>query len=146
MIVVRKLLGKLASNETRPVETVPMGWEARLRSRQRVRTSRGAELGISLPTGQAMHEGDVLYEDDQRVVVVATVPEDVLVLYPESRVEMGRVAFQVGNRHAPVQVEERRILTPYDHVLEEYFRNLGVRCERTKEPFTHDFGTYHHHH
>ncbi len=146
MIVVRKLLGKVAPDETRRVETVPMGWEARLRSRQRVRTSRGAELGISLPTGQAMHEGDVLYEDDQRVVVVATVPEDVLVLYPESRVEMGRVAFQVGNRHAPVQVEERRILTPYDHVLEEYFRNLGVRCERAKEPFTHDFGTYHHHH
>lgn len=146
MIVVRKLRGKLAADETRRVETVPMGWEARLRSRQRVRTSRGAELGISLPTGQAMHEGDVLYEDDERVVVVATVPEDVLVLYPESRVEMGRVAFQVGNRHAPVQVEEQRILTPYDHVLEEYFRNLDVRCERAKEPFTHDFGTYHHHH
>lgn len=146
MIVVDRIVGKLSDGETRRVERVPMGWEDRLRSRQRATTDHGTELGIGLPTGQAMHEGDVLHEDDERVVVVATVPEDVLVLRPGSSVEMGRVAFQVGNRHAPIQVKEDRILTPYDHVVEEYFRKMGVRCERAKEPFTHDFGAYHHHH
>ena len=146
MIVVEELIGKLAEDEPRRVERVALGWEDRLRSRQRVKSDAGTEIGIALPTGQALAEGDVLFEDGERVVAVSTVPEDVLVLYADSAEELARIAYQVGNRHAPVAVEKERVLTPYDGVIEEYFKKLGVRCGRTIEPFTHGFGAFHSHH
>lgn len=142
MILVEEIRGRLSADERRRVERVSLGWEDRLRSRQRVRSDAGTELGVALPTGRPLREGDILFEDDARVVVVSAVAEDVLVLYPESEVEMGRLCYQVGNRHAPICVEEGRILTPYDHVLEEYFSRLGARCERVRAPFTHDFGAF----
>ena len=146
MILVEEIRGRLSSDESRRVERVALGWEDRLRSRQRVRTDSGAEIGVKLPTGQPLREGDILFEDEERVVVVAAIPEDVLVLYAESETEMGRLCYQVGNRHAPICVQDGRVLTPYDSVLEAYFVKMGVRCEKTKEPFTHDFGAFHSHH
>ncbi|MDP7166488.1 MAG: urease accessory protein UreE [Nitrospinota bacterium] len=146
MIVVEELIGKLAEDEPRRVERVALGWEDRLRNRQRVKSDAGTEFGIALPTGQALAEGDVLFEDGERVVAVSTIPEDVLVLYANSAEELARIAYQVGNRHAPVAVEKERVLTPYDSVIEEYFKKLGVRCGRATEPFTHGFGAFHSHH
>ena len=146
MIVVEELIGKLAEDEPRRVERVALGWEDRLRSRQRVKSDAGTEFGIALPTGQALAEGDVLFEDGERVVAVSTIPEDVLVLYANSAEELARIAYQVGNRHAPVAVEKERVLTPYDSVIEEYFKKLGVRRGRATEPFTHGFGAFHSHH
>jgi len=146
MIVVEKLVGKLAGDEARRVERVALGWEDRLRSRQRVTSDAGTEIGIALPTGQALTEGDILFEDADRVVTVGAIPEDVLVLYADSAEELARVAYQVGNRHAPVSIEKDRVITPYDNVLEEYFQKMDVRTERVIEIFTHDFGVHHCHH
>ncbi len=146
MILVEEIRGRLCADEQRRVERVALGWEDRLRSRQRVRTDTGTELGVKLPTGQPLKENDILFEDEERVVVVAAIPEDVLVLYAESGTDMGRLCYQVGNRHAPICVQDGRVLTPYDSVLEAYFAKMGVRCEKTKEPFTHDFGAFHSHH
>ena len=146
MILVEEIRGRLCADEQRRVERVALGWEDRLRSRQRVCSDSGTELGVKLPTGQPLKEGDVLFEDEERVVVVAAIPEDVLVLYADSSLDMGRLCYQVGNRHAPICVQDGRVLTPYDSVLEAYFAIMGVRCEKTKEPFTHDFGAFHSHH
>ena len=68
MIVVEALVGRLAEKEPRRVERVALGWEDRLRSRQRVKSDAGTEIGIALPTGQALAEGDILFEDGERVV------------------------------------------------------------------------------
>ena len=146
MILVEEIRGRLGADETRRVERVALGWEDRLRSRQRVCSDSGTEIGVKLPTGQPLKENDILYEDEERVVAVAAIPEDVLVLYADSPLDMGRLCYQVGNRHAPICVQNGRVLTPYDSVLEAYFVKMGVRCEKVKEPFTHDFGAFHSHH
>ena len=146
MILVEEIRGRLSPDESRRVEHVALGWEDRLRSRQRVRSDSGTELGVKLPTGQPLREDDILFEDELRVVAVAAIPEDVLVLHAESEREMGRLCYQVGNRHAPICVQDGRVLTPYDSVLEAYFVKMGVRCEKATEPFTHDFGAFHSHH
>ncbi len=146
MILVEGIRGRLCADERRRVEHVALGWEDRLRSRQRLRSDSGTELGVALQTGQPLREGDILFEDEERVVAVVAIPEDMLVLHPESPVEMGRLCYQVGNRHAPICVRDGRVLTPYDSVLEAYFVKMGVRCEKTKEPFTHDFGAFHSRH
>ena len=145
MILVEEIRGRLCADESRRIERVVLGWEDRLRSRQRVRSDSGTELGVALPTGQPLGEGDILFEDEERVVVVAAIPEYVLILYADSPLAMGRLCYQVGNRHAPISVQAECVLTPYDSALEAYFVKMGVRCEKAKLPFTHDFGAFHSH-
>ena len=137
MIIVEKISGKLAEGESRRVERVALGWEDRLRSRQRVTSDGGSELGIALPTGRHLHQDDILYEDGERVIAVAAIPEPVLALYPESEAEMGRLAYQIGNRHAPISVQEGRLLTPYDKVLADYFEEHpgDLNLHRGDAPF-----------
>ncbi|MFL2932360.1 MAG: urease accessory protein UreE [bacterium] len=145
MNIIETISGQLKDRETREIQKIPLGWEERTKSRQKVRTENGEEFAIALTTGQTLKVGDILLEDRDRVVVIDAIKEDVLVLHPNSAEEMAKIAFQIGNRHAPIQIEKDRILTPYDRLMEDFLKKLHFDCEVSVETFTHDFSTYHHH-
>ena len=145
MQIIEIISGKLTKDETRDIHKVPLGWEDRTKSRQKVKTEQGEEFAIALSTGQSLNIGDILFEDKERIIVIDSIKENVLVVYPSSPQEMAKIAFQIGNRHAPIQIEEDRILTPYDRLMEDFLKKLHFHCEVTTDTFTHDFSTYHHH-
>src|SRR5438874_9405193 len=76
--------------------------EERRWGRRRVKTEKGRELALALPTGSLLAPGDVLYVGSDYYVVIDAAVEAVLVVSPRSRDEMVRVAFEVGNRHFTV--------------------------------------------
>ena len=39
--------------------------------------------------------------------------------------EMGRLCFELGNRHLSLKVENDRVLVPYDHPTMEYTKKIG---------------------
>ncbi|MED5579268.1 MAG: urease accessory protein UreE [Nitrospinota bacterium] len=145
MQIIETISGHLTKGETRDIHKVALGWEDRTKSRQKVKTEQGEEFAIALSTGQTLNIGDILLEDKGRVVVIDSIKEDVLVVYASSPEEMAKIAFQIGNRHAPIQIEKDRILTPYDRLMEDFLKKQHFHCEVAVETFTHDFSTYHHH-
>ncbi|MBI4638904.1 MAG: urease accessory protein UreE [Candidatus Rokubacteria bacterium] len=109
--------------------------EERRWGRRRVRTRRGRELQLALPTGSVLVPGELLYVGPDWYVVVEAAPEPVLALTPRSREESLRVAFEVGNRHFTLALDGERLLVPDDPAMEQLLARLGVAFERMEAVF-----------
>lgn len=117
------------------VDTVALTWEQRQKSRQKLRTLRGTEVALALPTGSRLQAGDLL-PTAEGWITVTLAPEEVLLIRPRSLRESAFVAYQIGNRHLPLEIVEDGLKTLYEPVLEAYLGQQGVPVERTQLPFT----------
>jgi urease accessory protein len=109
--------------------------EERRWGRRRVKTNKGRELALALPTGSALTPGQVLYVGPDYYVVIEAAEEAVLVVTPRSRDEAIRVAFEVGNRHFSVSIDGDRLLVPDDIAMEQLLGRLGVPWKRDRAVF-----------
>ena len=64
--------------------------------------------------GEYLHEGDVLYADEERVLVVELLPCELTEIEVHSMKEMGHLCFELGNRHLSLAIEDDRVTVPYD--------------------------------
>jgi len=97
---------------------------------QRVETDHGREIGIRLKDQQDLMAGDVLYMDEQNVIVIDVKSDDLLAIRPRSLEEMGMIAHQLGNRHLPAQFEKDEMLVQYDYLVEELLQELQIPFQR----------------
>ena len=56
--------------------------------------------------------------------------------------EMIRLAWHLGNRHLPAELQEARILIREDHVIEQMLRGLGAQIQKVRAPFNPEGGAY----
>lgn len=114
----------------------------------RKRTASGQEMKVSLPRGSILRPGDVLFADEDTIVVVRVEPEWVLVVRPVTFEQIAETAHQLGNRHLPIQVYETEIIAEYHPLLEKLFQGLEIPCARERRtlerPFLHVFAPHIH--
>lgn len=119
------------------------------KSRQRVTTVAGADIGISLDRGQTLRHGDVLQGDGLgRLVVVEQIPEMVATLRlvvtdldggghdkTDHRLPV-LVGHIIGNRHRPISIKENgaSIVFPIQDntEIETFERLLAVAAGRVE--------------
>ncbi len=89
------------------------------RTRLRKTGERGSDIVLDLPAGTQLHDGDVVWLTDERMVVVAQQPERVAIVHlsedesPEDQVETAlRVGHALGNLHRPIQAHHRECTLP----------------------------------
>ena len=82
----------------------------------------GNEIGIRLKQPIDLQYGDILYQDDNNMIVVDVNSEDLLVIKPRNIQEMGDIAHQLGNRHLPAQFTETEMLVQYDYLVEDLLK------------------------
>lgn len=97
---------------------------------QRVITDHGREIGICLKQQKDLLPGDILYMDEHDIVVLNVIPDDLLVIRPNSLQQMGDVAHKIGNRHIPAQFEGGEMLVQYDYLVEELLKELRIPYSR----------------
>lgn len=108
---------------------------------QRVVTDHGREIGIRLTEPKDLSAGDILYMDEQDIIVVDVVPDDLLVIRPTSLQQMGEVAHRIGNRHLPAQFEGDTMLVQYDYLIEDLLKEASIpysrESKKVKQAFRH---------
>ena len=110
--------------------------EERRWGRRRVRTEKGRELALALPTGSVLSPGHVLHVGSDWYVIVEAAAEPVLVVTPRSHEEGLRVAFEVGNRHFTIALDGARLLVPDDVAMKQLLDRLGVAWTRERAVFS----------
>lgn len=126
-----------------PLLKIALTYEQRQKSRLRIRLETGEELAISRPRGRVLRAGDQVQTTSGTTVEIECAPEKLLQIEADS---LARLAYHLGNRHVPVQVDERFLRIAEDHVLEEMARNLGARVTHVEAPFEPESGAYSHQH
>lgn len=118
-------------------DTITLGWEERLKARARRVSDGGAEFGAALARGTMLREGDCFVIDQlHRVVTVIERAEPVFVIAPRSPEEWGRYAYQIGNNHLPLMIEDHMLVCPDVPGMEQVLKLHGIEFSRASRPFT----------
>ncbi len=127
--------------EKRHLEKVYMESSHLMKRIQRVETDHGRDVGIRLKNPRDLEAGDVLYMDDDNMIVVDVLSDDLIIISPRSMNEMGTIAHQLGNRHLPAQFEGDDMLVQYDYLVEELLLEMEIPFKReerkVKQAFRH---------
>ncbi|MDH3664267.1 MAG: urease accessory protein UreE [Alphaproteobacteria bacterium] len=119
------------------VDSVTLGFDDRHRRRLRLTTEAGESVLLDLTKPQPLDDGDGLaIENNEGWIRIKAAPEDVLEFKAKDLAHTVRLAWNLGNRHLPIQVlDDGRLRMRYDHVIEEMLTGLGVTPTREKSPF-----------
>ncbi len=137
---------------------IGLAYEARYRRRGLLVTDAGEKILLDLAEATELGHGDALVLEDGRLVAIRAAAEPLAEVRAETGAglegaALARLAWHIGNRHTPAQVEDGRLLIRRDHVLEDMLRRLGATIRHVEEPFRPEGGAYghgrthaHHHH
>ena len=124
----------LSSPPRRPDELEIRWWELDRRALRKT-TTGGRDVRVLLPLGQALADGDVLYDNGETLIVLRVIPEEVIVVRPRDMAEMGIVALVTGNLHAPAEILADDILIAPDGPVEAALSELGIAYQRQVRAF-----------
>lgn len=122
-------------------DVITLDYEGRFLRRKRLATDSGDAFLVELPEAVSLSATDGFVLDDGRIIAVRPKPEPLLKV---THSQLARIAWHVGNRHTPCQIEQTCLLIQQDHVLEEMLRLLGADIEKLEAPFTPEGGAYGH--
>ncbi|MEP5758937.1 MAG: urease accessory protein UreE [Litoreibacter sp.] len=119
-------------------DTVSLTYEDRLLRRKRLTSDQGTPFLVDLPSVTNLRDGDAFEFDDGAAVGIVAADELLL----EIRGDLVRLAWHIGNRHTPCQIEDDCILIAHDHVIADMLRGLGATVVETTRPFSPEGGAY----
>lgn len=136
-MIVESIIGNVKKQDVdqEKIEWIELDWEELSKRILRKHTNKGREVAISLAGDSHLHYGDIVFEDSESIIAVRTKLEPAYVVTPKSMVEMGKIGFELGNRHTPCLVTETEIIVRYDETLKSIFEETNVAYEKTDRRF-----------
>ena len=128
--------------QDRTIGRVTLPYDERHQRRRRWRTNAGDDVLLDLPNAVVLAHGDGLALDDGSWIEVHAAEEDLMEVTAGSALALMKLAWHLGNRHLPAQIDEHRILIRPDHVIAHMLKGLGASVRLVQEPFTPEGGAY----
>lgn len=127
------------------IDTITLAHDER-RVRRKLLTGRnGTEVMVDFPNSVTLDHAGALQLEDGRMVEILAAREILYAVTAKDPAHLLRLAWHIGNRHTPAQLEENRILIKRDHVLKAMLEGLGAEVTDVTEPFFAEHGAYHSH-
>jgi urease accessory protein len=113
------------------IDWLELEWHETSKRILRKKTKAGREVSLKFLNGDpALTEDDILYEDEQVIIVVTILPCDAIVVKPTNMLEMASVCYEIGNKHLPLFYENDELLVPFEMPL---YRLLQVQGYEVKQ-------------
>ena len=124
-----------------PVAELALNYEDRFLRRKVLTTSDGEALLVDLPQTTSLDHGGVLVLEGGGEIAISAAPEPLIEITGQ---DLTRLAWHIGNRHTPCQIEPDRLLIKPDHVMADMLALLGATTRDVVEPFNPEGGAYGH--
>ncbi|MGX1743714.1 urease accessory protein UreE [Bosea sp. NPDC055353] len=131
--------------DDQPAGTIRLDHAARHLRRKLVTTDQGEEVMVDLPEPVLFADGDRLVLEDGRTVTIVAAEEELYEVLPGRACPLRHLAWHLGNRHLPAQIDETRILIQRDHVIRAMLEGLGASVRAVVARFQPVHGAYHAH-
>ncbi|WP_299783679.1 urease accessory protein UreE [uncultured Roseobacter sp.] len=132
---------KIVSHGHTTSDQVTLDYDARFLRRKVLTTDNGAQILVDLPKTTSLAQGDALETTDGTRIGIRAAAEPLLEIKGQ---DLHRIAWHIGNRHTPCQIEADRLLIQRDHVMAQMLNTLGAHVHEVVEPFTPEGGAYGH--
>ncbi|AUQ76027.1 urease accessory protein UreE [Phaeobacter piscinae] len=122
-------------------DQITLSYEDRFLRRKVLTSDSGLRFLADFPSTQSLDAGDAFVLDDGHKIGVRPAKEELLEVTGD---HILRLAWHIGNRHMPCQIEANRLLIQRDHVIRDMLNKLGATLRDVVEPFTPEGGAYGH--
>ena len=103
------------------------------------------EIILQLPRSGKLNDGDILLTNEYNFYVeIIAKTEDLIEISSNSKIELIKTAYHLGNRHVEVEIEEGILLTKSDYVIKNMVLNFKVDVKNTKKKFFPERGAHSH--
>ena len=103
------------------------------------------EIILQLPREGKLNDGDILSTNESNFYIeIVAKTEQLLEISSNSKIELTKTAYHLGNRHVEVEIEEDILLTKSDYVIENMLLNFKVDVKNTKKKFFPERGAHSH--
>jgi urease accessory protein len=124
------------------IDQVRLTFDERNRRRLRYVALGGTEFVLDLQRATVMHDGDGLKLENGQIIAVEAAPEALAEVTAPDAHTLLRLAWHIGNRHLPADLQPARILIRDDHVIVQMLEGLGATVRPLEAAFTPERGAY----
>lgn len=124
-----------------PAGRLSLDYASRFLRRKVLQTDDGQSVLVDLPKTTSLNHGGVLILETGEEIAIIAAPEPLLAV---TGPDLPRLAWHIGNRHTPCQVDAHRLLIQRDHVIRDMLEKIGATIREVSEPFTPEGGAYGH--
>jgi urease accessory protein len=124
-----------------PATLCELDYTERFLRRKRLTTRTGEAFVVDLAQTTSLDAGDALELDNGALVEIKARDE---ALYKVSGSDLVRLAWHVGNRHTPCQINADHLLIQADPVIGHMLEHLGAVVAPVTAAFTPEGGAYGH--
>lgn len=121
-------------------ELCVLTYDDRFLRRKVIKTAHDQTLLVDLVQTTSLDHGDAFELADGRLVEIIAAEEPLL----QVTGDLVQLAWHIGNRHTPCQIETGRLLIQDDPVIGHMLEHLGATVTQVREPFTPEGGAYGH--
>ncbi|HSR38278.1 MAG TPA: urease accessory protein UreE [Phnomibacter sp.] len=132
-MMIKEKIGNVNSFpvENRTIDYLLLDWFETGKRILHKKTTSGQEVVMKfLGENQQLTQGDILFADDSRLIVVAIKPCDALVIKPRSTFEVASLCYEIGNKHLPLFYQDNDLLVAYDAPLYRLLVSSGYELNR----------------
>jgi urease accessory protein len=124
-------------------DSIVLPYEVRQRGRFRASSKTGMDVGVFLPRGDVLQDGDCLFTECGKVFLVEAQEEEIVTASAKDWLTFSKACYHMGNRHVPMEIGELWLRFQPDHVLEEMVELFGLECNHHQAMFNPESGAYH---
>ena len=103
------------------------------------------EIILQLPRNGKLNDGDILSTNESNFYIeIIAKTENLIEISSNSKIELIKTAYHLGNRHVEVEIEEDILLTKGDYVIENMLKNFNVDIVNIQKKFFPESGAHNH--
>jgi urease accessory protein len=121
---------------------VTLEFDDRFRRRRRYVAESGFAFLLDLEEATPLRDGDGLLLEQGGVILVRAAPEPLVEVRAPTPERLMRLAWHLGNRHLPTEIQADRLLIRDDHVIVAMLQGLGAELHKVDAPFNPEGGAY----
>ena len=124
------------------IDTVVLCFDDRYRRRMLMTGTGGLDFLLDMEKTLVLCDGDALVLGDGKLVAVKAAAEPLLEITCADPEHLARIAWHLGNRHLPAEIDGTCILIREDHVIDAMVQGLGATTRHVNVPFQPEGGAY----
>ena len=103
------------------------------------------EIILQLPRKGKLNDGDILSTNQHKFYVeIIAKKENLIEIRSDSKIELIKTAYHLGNRHVEIEIYEDILLTKSDYIIEDMLHNFNVHQAKSKKKFFPETGAHNH--
>jgi len=143
-MIIQKKIGNIGSIDIleKNIDKVQLEWFETNKRILHKKTNTGMDVSLRfLKENQQLTEGDILFEDETKLIVVEIKSCDAIVIKPASMLEMASLCYEIGNKHLPLFYFADELLTAFEKPLYNLLLSSGYDVKQEQRKLLHPLKT-----